>query len=230
MNNAPYIVDLILIGIMVLSIFLGKRRGFASIVISVAITLVCIVAAGKFAPVIAKTLNDSVIHGMLMKSIEGKISTAVSRGTATLSGALPDYVIGLCTRSGINPGALISEDTVKNISESVSKAVENTAIIPSLNCVICILAVIVSRVASSLLSGTADALLKVSFIQKANGFLGAVFGAIRGLIIVLLAVLFTSVILGLLPDLKYAGAISESSVYTFFNNFIQTLVNGGTPQ
>lgn len=176
------ILDIILIGIIALSIFLGYKKGLIKVavklfafVIAVVVTLVLYKPVSNL--IIEKTEIDDNIKGVIIengtKEIQGNNGEIKEDGFMAY---MQEYVE--------NTVAETQNDIVTSVAEVTSvKAIELITIIGLF---------IVTRVALILLTFISDIITKLPILKQFNKIGGTLYGVLRGLLVVyfLLAIAF----------------------------------------
>ncbi|MCQ2480669.1 MAG: CvpA family protein [Clostridia bacterium] len=229
MNNSalseylPIILDIIIVAIPLSYILIGRKKGFARIIIPLAVTIIFMAAGSAYAPVIAERTNDAVIHKQLTQSIENKINSSIDNGLETIEDSLPAYIADGAQSLGYERNALISQLKTDEASESIALYAEKILIIPLLTAIVYFAMYAISKIIGRLLVKPADLIARLPGIRACNNILGAVAGAIQGVLLTLIILIILSVILAFADNTSLAKAISETHVLNYLLDKVQML-------
>lgn len=215
MEYIPYIIDGLIIAIPVISLIIGHKRGFAAIVLPLAVTIGAMVLCRLYAQDIADKLTELYIHGSLTKSIATEISSGIVSGEATLSEALPQWLMAMAEKAGYSPAAASASIPVAEISESTAKYAENLIFTPLLICIIYITMYAGAKFAGRLLVKPADLIAKLPILRQSNNLLGAIFGFLSGLIRVAIVLIIVITVI-MLADNKDINAVVDQTYILHF--------------
>lgn len=229
MNNTtlseylPIILDVIIVAIPLVYILVGKKKGFARIIIPLAVTIVFMAVGSAYAPVIAENTNDAVIHKQLTESIENKINSSIDNGLETIEDSLPAYMVDGAQSLGYERNALISQLKTDEASESIALYAERILIIPLLTAIVYFAMYAISKIIGRLLVKPADLIARLPGIRACNNILGAVAGAIQGVLLTLILLIIITVISAFAENTSLAKAISETHVLNYLLDKVQML-------
>lgn len=223
------ILDLIIIGVIILSIFLGSKKGF----MRVAIELVGFVAILLIAVWASENLAEPIYENNLKQGIESKISETISVDFDVNNAydSLPDIVTYFLKLQGIDQNQIqkyINDQIGKGV-ESVTPTIENYVIRPILTSVISallmLLIFIIGMLIVKLLAKWINSFIKKTpFIGKVNSILGSVVGFLKGIIIAM-AIIW---ILGALTEIIPSGIFGIKHD-TIENAYICGIINELNP-
>ncbi len=169
------IFDLILIAVILISVFIGVKKGAMKVILSLLAFVVAAYLAYTLSTPFATFINNSFIQPAVIKSVD----SAITNTTESIEDALPDFIADNADVLGININAdsiINAEEFVQNtISPSVVKIVSSF----SMFIIFIILAIVMNFVATLV-----NKIIKVSFLGGINKLLGGVFGAITGCVII----------------------------------------------
>ena len=176
-------IDLILIVIFIGTILQGYARGFILSLISFAKYLVGV----PLSFFIADSYNVAVYNNFVKDAVSQKISDGLSSAgdidsfTASLQNAVSELPFGL---SGAVDLSFLNGVTSSNITAAVMKNIVEPISLAIIKIVLFILTLVVFSVLVWLISKLVKNVVKIEHtpLKNANKFLGAVFGALKGLI------------------------------------------------
>ncbi len=219
----PLILDIIIIAVPLAYILIGKKKGFAKIIIPLVVTIAFMAVGSAYAPVIAENTNDVVIHKQLTQSIENKINSSIDNGLETIEDSLPAYMIDGAQSLGYERNALISQLKTDEASESIALYAEKILIIPLLTAIVYFAMYAISKIIGRLLVKPADLIARLPGIRACNNILGAVAGAFQGILLTLIILIILSVILAFAEDTDFAKVIAETHVLNYLLDKVQML-------
>lgn len=202
-NNMGIILDIILIGLIALSIFLGYRKGLIKVVVKLfAFLIAVVVTLALYKPVssliIDKTELDEKIKNVIIEN--GTKEIEENNGEVKQDGFISymqEYV-------GDNV-AKTQNEIVTNIAEVIA--------VKSVNLIAIIGIFVVTRLVLILFTLLSDMITKLPIIKQFNKLGGTVYGVLRGLVIVyfILAIAFFIV-----------SATGNSTIFTLIDSSIVT--------
>ncbi|HHV51676.1 MAG TPA: CvpA family protein [Candidatus Avimonas sp.] len=215
-----YILDGLVIIIFLLAIFLGYRRGFFKSVIQVIGCIVAAVIASGLSTPIAAGLYDQIFSGSIQKQIEEKITQAGSESVeAALGGVLedlPDSVTNVLSIFDLGTASQLKnriQGSLSGTASQISKAIESTVIRPAaislLRILIFFILFIVLMIVAGVVASVVGKVFKLPVLRQADGLLGAIFGAVRGVVLVFAVVTVISLIAS---TSKSDGKITRATV------------------
>lgn len=218
--------DIILIGIVLLSVFTGIKNGAAKTLLS----LIAIAAAGVLAFVLSKPLAELIFESFLRSSLEADVSGAIASsqsGTAVgFENPLAKIFLGAMAYFGntqqemdASCNELISQQGSGAASSIVNlyKPVVTGVISVILTVILFILLFIVLRLVAKLVAKV----FRLPFVRFADSLAGGVLGLLRGFAIVLALVLLIKLLSPVLSDnvnILSPDVIEKSSVFSFVFN------------
>ncbi len=191
-----YILDGILILIVALSIFIGYKRGFIRSIVQLVGMLAAVVVAFSLSGMIAGWVYDDFLNEPIQESVVEFLQrdeTPESDEIEEVLSVIPSFL-----RNALNADR-IAEDTMVVITEKVNETAESTAKIVAENVIrpvvttlmrilIFIVLTIILLLLVKLLMQIIKPITKLPVLRQADGTLGAVVGAVKGLLFVLIAV------------------------------------------
>ena len=224
MDHVDYIVAAVPFLLLIVSVIAGRVRGFAEIVISAALVIVCMFFARKYASPAAEAINETFVHGRLVDYLSSVIGKNTASGGETIMDSLPAYLRELMTSSGVTASSLASSVDPRSISEKIAPALEESIILPALTSAVFALVFIFARIAGRVVASLTGAVVKLPVIKQVNGLLGAALGGIIGIILAALSVLIMFAAAGFLPETGFARAVNNSAVLNSMNELISSII------
>ncbi len=191
-----YILDGILILIVALSVFIGYRRGFIRSIVQLVGMLAAIVVAFSLSGMIAEWIYDGFIKEPLQDSIVEMLHRDETPEPDEIEEVLS--VVPAFLRNALNVDE-IAQQAVTVITEKVNETADTTAELVATDVIrpvattvmrvllFIVLAIVLTLVVKLLLT-IIKPITKLPVLRQADGTLGAVVGAVKGLLFVLIAV------------------------------------------
>ena len=163
------IVDLIIIAILALSIFLGYRKGLIELSVKLVAVIIALVATLiLYRPISSLIINTTTIDEKIQQSILNKSEKIIS-GENTQEGGIIAEV-----KSEFLP------ETAKELSYSIIRTIVIIALY------------IIIKIALRFITALADLVAKLPILKQFNKLGGIIYGALRGILIIYVALLLIS--------------------------------------
>ena len=183
------VIDIIVILFILLSVFLGYRKGLVALGIHlVAFIVALVVAFVLYRPIGALIINNTNIDENLQGTIETKLEEVVNTENGELS--------QLSLIGEIQTGAV--SETAKTLSENIIYGVT------------IIVLFIILRIALVFITAIANWIAELPILKQINKTGGIIYGLLRGLLIVYLILLIMNLIISLNPQSGVNQVISET--------------------
>lgn len=199
------VLDIILVAVIVLSAFLGSRRGFMRVLLEligfIAVILLASWASKQLAPVIFEKHIGPGIEQKIEQNLD------VDCDVSQLYQSLPSYLTFALDTSGMD------EETVQNFvneqlesgSKDIAPAITDNVVRPILTSVISAVLMfaifLIGMFLVRLLARWINSLIRhTPIVGKLNTLLGTVFGALKGIIIAMALVWLLGALTSLLPE------------------------------
>lgn len=218
-----YLVDGIIILILVLSIWSGHKRGFIKSVSGLMAFLAATLVAALLSGPVAGFVYDAVVEPDVVSTMEEYLVSTTENlegGIDQALEALPAFVTNLLNKSGVTTGADVlakvtaAEEDV-TLAQQIANQVVEPLVVPLLKAICLLVLFIVAYFLCSLVLRVLDVTAKLPLLKQLNKGLGAVGGAVTGLLWVLFAVSLlqvTAAITG--PDFVINQALLEDTLLT----------------
>ena len=208
------LLDLIIIGIILLSTFLGYKKGLigvafkiASFIIAVIITLILYKPVSNI--IIEKTTWDDNIQTTIYNSIAG---TNIEEGEKikTEETNLPNVVVNY-----INDGI---EETIKETKENVAQVVSQNLTKTIIQVITMLAIFIIARIALIFAKVILNAIAELPLIKQFNEVGGILYGILRGGIIIFVLLGVASFVLPMINQTAILAAIDHTFITKFLYN------------
>lgn len=215
-----FIIDLIVIGIIFLSTFLGYRKGLigvafkiASFIIAIIITLIL------FKPISNYIINNTEFAQTIENTIVQKLSTAeIENGQIKQENSnLPEVIVNY-----INVGL---QDTVNEAKDSIVKIVARNLAETIIDIIVIIGLFIITRLLLLFAKAILEAISEIPIIKQFNKAGGILYGILRGLLLIYLTLAIISLILPMLDKTAILNIINNSILTkVLYNNNIILMI------
>lgn len=215
-----FIIDLIVIGIIFLSTFLGYRKGLigvafkiASFIIAIIITLIL------FKPISNYIINNTEFAQTIEDTIVQKLSTAeIENGQIKQENSnLPEVIVNY-----IN---VELQDTVNEAKDSIVKIVARNLAETIIDIIVIIGLFIITRLLLLFAKAILEAISEIPIIKQFNKAGGILYGILRGLLLIYLTLAIISLILPMLDKTSILNIINNSILTKIlYNNNIILMI------
>lgn len=215
-----FIIDLIVIGIILLSTFLGYKKGLigvafkiASFIIAIIITLIL------FKPISNFIINNTEFAQTIENTIVQKLSTAeIENGQIKQENSnLPEVIVNY-----INVGL---QDTVNEAKDSIVKIVARNLAETIIDIIVIIGLFIITRLLLLFAKAILEAISEIPIIKQFNKAGGILYGILRGLLLIYLTLAIISLLLPMLDKTAILNIINNSILTKIlYNNNIILMI------
>ena len=187
-------VDIALIIILVATVIGSMRKGFLKCILSLICVVVAITAATTFNAPLAEWSYDSVLDSIVTAKVEesminGMESIDAALTVEAITQAIPQFLVDSIAQMGIDISSvtdsidslnLSTHDTAQNISQQIIKP----AAMVLLGILAYILIFVFVRFLTGMVANVLAKIVKLPVLNGVNKLLGAILGAVKGLILV----------------------------------------------
>ena len=194
-----YILDVAVILIVLLAVFIGYRRGFVKSVIKLVGCVLAVIIAGLLSPMVAGGIYDTFASDKLQETIAAEMTAADAQSAlAGIRGVLDDLpkpVVNALESCGLGtPEEMLDnikgslDGGVDAVAEAVAVKVIRPVAVALLSALCFFILFILLIILVAVLANLINKVFKLPLLKQMNGALGAVMGALEGVVIVLVAV------------------------------------------
>lgn len=198
------VIDIIVVLFILLSVFLGYRKGLVALGIHlIAFIVALVVAFVLYRPIGALIINNTSLDENLQGTIETKLEEIINTENIEISQI-----------------DLAGETKTEAVSEAAKTLSENIIYGGTI-----IVLFIILRIALVFVTLIANWVTELPFLKQVNKTGGIIYGLLRGILIVYLALLLVNLVISLNPQSGMNQAISETYLtklmmeYNVFNLF-----------
>lgn len=198
------VIDIIVVLFILLSVFLGYRKGLVALGIHlIAFIVALVVAFVLYRPIGALIINNTSLDENLQGTIETKLEEIINTENIEISQI-----------------DLAGETKTEAVSEAAKTLSENIIYAGTI-----IVLFIILRIALVFVTLIANWVTELPFLKQVNKTGGIIYGLLRGILIVYLVLLLVNLVISLNPQSGMNQAISETYLtklmmeYNVFNLF-----------
>ena len=196
------IVDLIIVGILVLCVFLGYKRGLTgSLLKIVTFLLALIIAFILFRPVSNFIINNTKLDENLESSIKSMFLEVEENDTSSnMPTAMTDYI------------NKVIEDAADDAKTAVVETAARDVAISIINLGVVIVVYIIARIILIFVKGIASLITKLPVIKQFDKLGGIIFGLLKALVIIYVILAIISFVSTVITDSGVIDAINQSFI------------------
>lgn len=229
-----YIIDIILLGIFALMIYLGVRKGLFYTLFELAAYIVSVLTARFVSVSLTGVIYDNYIKTPIKTELSSSLSNLTGKELAqkvqSYADSIPTQLDSIMQMIGIDKQQLVSSVTEnadssgkKLVSVIMEKVVEpvSTAVIQTvLFIVITVVLIVVLRLVIRLL----DKIIKdLPIVGKANGILGGLFGAVKGIFAVAICAMIIGGLAGITKSEKIVDSVNDSYIISALRGVLTSI-------
>lgn len=221
------VFDLVFIAIIVAVIVISKNKGFVASCLDTLSLIISSIVSFLFTKQIADAVYNFAVRDLVKTSLKNALDEAnknlpIAEKVSKMVEALPESARKLADYAGVNIeslkqrtvfGATYSdEDLVEIVADNIAYDIMILVVQAICFMVLFVAVSLVVKFASSFLSKT---LSKLPVVGKLDSGLGAVFGLVKGIIIVIAASVLFTIIVATAEVSSPLLAIEDSYIYTY---------------
>lgn len=224
MNPFSIAIDVVFVAIFVISIILGRRKGFVRMVLSLAALVISWIIAHRFAPAAAQWLNDNFIREKTISLLTEKLTEFFENGSREIVEAIPDYIIKAAQLADISlENMILSAGEPSAAAENIFSACETTVVLPALEFIMFIAIFIAVSIVLAVVVRIADKIFDLPVLKSVNKTLGSIVGAIKGLGYAGILGFFLNTAAYITTDSKVTDAINGSYIQKAISFLIEKI-------
>lgn len=228
MDTLSLILDAVLVIIFVATVFEGRRKGFTVTVLSFAVSIISLIIAKEYAQPLSVWLNENFVHDGLVKELTELINTNLSNGTQSVIASLPDYVVNAAESAGISleglVGQLASEASVGNAAAEMVTAAEKIIILPLITVVSFLVIFALGKAILGFGARVVGLAAKLPVIRSIDKTLGALAGALRGVLTLAVVSLILSAVASVFADNELSKAVTDTVLLSKISDTVQSIL------
>ncbi len=234
------VLDIILVAIFAVFVLSAAKKGFVKTLLELVASILAIVLAYQFSPLVAQGAYDAVVKENLITTIEEQIdekfdaSTASKKAEVTLD-AIPEFMVSIAESAGVDFNDIKSKISSEkfsseNIATELVEKVAEPIVIGALTALSFMILAIILLLVLKFLANLISKLFNIPIIGTANKLLGALLGACKGVVVLV----FLCTVLNFIfasGEGELAVAVNDSAIVgllddinPFINNFKEMLM------
>lgn len=231
------IVDYLILGVIFISVIFGLRRGFISGVLSLGSLILSVFIAFQAYPILAQNLqsNEALVNTLVhytdassrIKDLELALTPVTELTQSALDQVMENANLPAVLESFVRQN--VAQRTFASIgSVNISEYLNQTIISVSLNILCFILCFLAAYIVLSLLSHMICYVFRLPVLRHLDALIGGAFGALRGVLIVMVLAAIVPIILTISPIEQVEELINASKLAGFFfrDNMITAVMRG----
>lgn len=219
-----WILDLILLAVFIVAVVFSAKKGIVRTLLEIAAFVLSIFLAFQLAAPMAESFYDNFLEVRVQERIEEKlpagnaVESNTEKAVAVLEG-IPSFAKKYLENSGFNADALAQQIALgrysnSSIAEELEENFAKPASVAVLTATFFLLLCIVLCAVLQAIAGGISKLFKAPIVSTLNKGLGALFGAVKGLVIVCIAAILLSVFAPRIGG-AFQTAVDSSRVIAF---------------
>lgn len=228
MDTLALVLDGILVLIFAFTVLEGRRKGLAVTLFSIAVSVVSFVAAKEYAQPLAQWLNENFVHDGLVRELTGVITDNLDGGVQAVVEALPSFIVNAAEEAGVSVASLISGNVTaeyaSTAAENIVSFADGSVIIPLLSVISFLVIFALGKAILGIGAKIAGLAAKLPIIRGIDKTLGALAGAVKGIIVVSLVSLVLAAVAGFAPDNELSEAVTNTVVLNNTAQFLQDII------
>lgn len=219
--------DILLIGIVALSVIVGYKKGAAKTILSMAAIIVAVVLS----VIVSRMLSTVIYDAFFKESLQNKVESALENGvvgsvadtTVDVVSALPGLIVGAMSYFGM-PQSAFEDYCCDAISqqETAAAVVITEKLSPVVTGLIALVLSIVLFIGLyfllRLLIKPVSKIFKLPIIRKPDSFLGGLIGFVKGIVWILVFATLIKLIIPFIPSqwsFLSEDAIEKSYIFSY---------------
>lgn len=223
------IIDIILVVIILALVIVAAKKGFMLTLLEVAAFVIAIILSSQLCKPVANVMYTGLFEPSVVKNLTETLSKETASSTYAdkangIIDSLPDFAKNYVENSNMDTDSIISKLVTGNYTgESAAKTInENIARPIAVSILSAILFLVLSLLLMFLLKLVArwlNKLFKLPIIGTANKALGAVFGLLKGIVVVYLVCVILAFMSERVGYPQFADAVNNSAIVSFSQSF-----------
>lgn len=214
------IIDLIILGLILLCVFFGYKKGLTKCVIKIlSFVLAIIIAVVLFKPISNFVINNTEIDDNIKNSIVEIVADDVSEtGKVREDSNLPKSIVNHINETIESSVNETKQTVVNTVAEQISKTAINVGVAIGL--------FVIARIALIFVSALSSLITDLPIIKQFDKAGGIIYGLVEALIIIFIIFAIISFISPMIEGSGLIAAINKSIVGSIFynNNLLMNII------
>lgn len=208
------IVDLVIIVVIILSTYLGYRKGLIGVAFKILSFIIAIIITFiLFRPVSSYIINnttfDETIENVIIEKFAGTNITpegTIKQEESNIPNVIVNYINNM------------AQDTINNSKEMVVKTIAKNLAINIINIAVILGLFILTRILLIFAKVLFVAISEIPIIKQFNEIGGILYGILRGVLVIYIILALISLILPMMNKTEILNAINNSSIGSIMYN------------
>jgi Colicin V production protein. len=219
-----FIIDLLLLFIIIFSVISGIRKGFIHSVMNIITFTAALICGWQFYPILSLYYKERIFLSRISNEIYHQISLLVNTSFDSLLSDLPEALIELTDRFGIDISALETyylSQTADNLTEKISTFIAEP-VAASISNILAFTTIFLGvTIILKIVTLILDMIFKLPVLNTLNRVCGFILGVFNGLLYAALfsmvLAMLSPVLTALIPEFYTSGMIDTSVFVTVIN-------------
>ena len=223
---ANHIVDIILAAIFFSCAATGLVKGLVEMITSAVSAVIAFFAAKAYAPRISGVIYEKYIREKLIEKATVKIGELTASGTEPLNISLPDSIVSMAQKAGVNLEAAFSDaigqGAPAQAAQKFVSLIEEPFVIPAIEFALFVIGVLIVYAVLRLLTLPLCALVKLPVLKEVNKTAGLILGVVKGLFAVFCIAAVALIAASMFDGTAFANAVNNS----YAAGVVASIING----
>ena len=221
-----HLFDIILAVLFVACTLTGLAKGLVEMATSAVSAVIAFIAAKIYAPRISGGIYENYVKKILISKSAEKIEELSSSGRTPLTVSLPEPVVSMAQKAGINLEAalrdVVGQGTAAESARKFVSLIEKPIVIPAIEFALFVAGAIIVYAVLRLLTVPVCALVKLPVLKEVNKTAGLILGAVKGVFIVFCFTAVSLLIASACEGTAFANAVEGSYIAAA----VASIING----
>ena len=228
-----FLIDLILLGIVLITVIVSAKRGFMRSLVETVGFAVALIAAICLSNPLAGMVYDRAIAPAVVTAVDGAIDDSTQNALDSAWSALPKFITNNADKIGFSKEKLsqkigdLSDGTTDKIAQSASQNIIRPIIVKITGILFAIIIFVLLLILVKVSAVSLNKLFSFSIIGKMNTLLGGLLGVVKGLVFAVAASLVIQLLLGFLPGGASVLDLTALKGSTLFKTILSILPFAG---
>lgn len=218
------VIDILLVAIYAFIVFLASRRGFVVTLIDLIGSFLAIALSVKLAGTAASWIYETYLREEVLSFLSSNLPAGISGLDVSLNpqlllDAMPGYVSSFITRFDLMPSEEFFSSLGSTLSVSAIEAKIAAPVITVIVKMICLVVLaIVLLIVIKILARIISAMIKQTPLKKFNTLLGAILGALKGLIVIAVICFALIAVSSFMAESSFTLGVAGSKICGLFSS------------
>ncbi|MBR4123272.1 MAG: CvpA family protein [Clostridia bacterium] len=212
-----WILDLIILGIVLLTVLISAKKGFVKAVVETAGFIAAVMLAFTMSSPLAEVTYDKIIEPPILNAVEASTQSAEDEAVS----AIPNFITKNAERLGVSLEEFENKisnnvsDSVLTATKTASQEVLKPVATKILGLVYSVILVIILLVVVKFLAKIINKIFSFSIVGKLNRTLGGILGLVKGSVFAVLFCMIVALIMAFAGDFLIFTEENINNSYLF---------------